>query len=160
MYDMIHNMENLLKNAIKELCLKANTEYNSGLYKKITELYQNTKSPEYRKKTGYILNNIKLAYDTKRPLCQDTGTVIVFLTIGTRSITECLNFTKIINDAVALAYKENFFRKSVVKNALSDRTNTENNTPVIIYTDFDDTEEIKVEDYNKICTEIEAEVNM
>ena len=145
MYDMIHNMENLLKNAIKDLCLKANTEYNSGLYKKITELYQNTKSPEYRKKTGYILNNIKLAYDTKRPLCQDTGTVIVFLTIGTRSITECLNFTKIINDAVALAYKENFFRKSVVKNALSDRTNTENNTPVIIYTDFDDTEEIKVD---------------
>ena len=42
---MIHNMENLLKNAIKDLCLKANTEYNSGLYKKITELYQNTKSP-------------------------------------------------------------------------------------------------------------------
>ena len=49
-----------------------------------------------------------------------------------------------INHAVENCYRENYFRKSVVKNAVFDRENTTTNTPAIIYTNIVKGDEINI----------------
>ena len=49
-----------------------------------------------------------------------------------------------INKAVREAYTQNFYRKSVVKNALFDRQNTDDNTPAIIYTELVEGDSIEI----------------
>src|SRR5699024_4425673 len=50
----------------------------------------------------------------------------------------------IINKAVSDCYKDNFFRKSTVKDAIFDRTNTGDNTPAIIHTNFIKENEVSI----------------
>ena len=62
------------------------------------------------------------------PICQDTGTVWVCLEIGPDVNIHGDIFSE-VNDVVARAYTQNELRKSVVRDALFDRTNTQDNTP-------------------------------
>ena len=133
-----------IKEAIYNLCLSANTALNKKAYSKILSAYEKTTNIEQKEILKNILLNAKIAYETKRPLCQDTGQVLVFLEIGQNVQFEGNDLTSEINEGVEKCYKENFFRKSVVKNALSDRTNTNSNTPAIIYTDIVSGDDVKI----------------
>ena len=92
----------------------------------------------------FILQNAYLAKKNNRPLCQDTGQVLVFLKLP-YSFSFGYDFKKVINDAVEKTYEEEFYRKSVVKNSVFDRDNTGTNTPAIIYTDFENRESVKID---------------
>ena len=78
-------------------------------------------------------NKKLLAQKNKRPLCQDTGQVLVYLEIGQDIFLEGENVESIINKAIADCYKEKFYRKSTVKDALYDRSNKGDNTPGLIH---------------------------
>lgn len=62
------------------------------------------------------------------PICQDTGTVWVCLEAGPDVLVPGNVFSR-VNDAVAKSYIDARLRKSVVKDALFDRGNTQDNTP-------------------------------
>lgn len=133
-----------VKEAIYNLCLRANTSLNKSAYSKILSEYKKTDNLKQKEILKNILLNAKIAYETKRPLCQDTGQVLVFLEIGQNVQFEGNDLASEINEGVEKCYKENFFRKSVVKDALSDRTNTNSNTPAIIYTDIVSGDDVKI----------------
>lgn len=80
---------------------------------------------------GQLLENAMIADRDSVPLCQDTGTVWVWVELGAQ---ECLpiDLHAAIDAAVARAYEENDLRMSVVRDALFDRTNTGNNTPAFV----------------------------
>lgn len=80
---------------------------------------------------GQLLENAEIAARDSVPLCQDTGTVWVWVELGAQ---ECLpvDLHAAIDAAVARAYEENSLRMSVVRDALFDRTNTGNNTPAFV----------------------------
>lgn len=131
---------NTLKEAVYNLCIQANTTIDECLYKKIFKQYEKTGS----KKLGYILKNVELAYKNSRPLCQDTGQVILFVKIG-QNVNLCgEQISQALNSAVEKAYEENYYRKSVVKNAVFNRNNTKTNTPAIIYYEYYSGEEIEI----------------
>lgn len=136
---------NLIEQAVYNLCIKANTEYSSGLYDVVLAKYNNAQDCDLKIKYANILNNIKLAFDSKRPLCQDTGQVLVFVKIGSDTLIEGKNIVNAVNSAVSKAYCENFYRKSVVANSLFNRVNTENNTPAIVYTEIVEGDEISID---------------
>ena len=129
---MIEISTEIIKEAIYKLCFEANTCLNDKVYSKILDTYNKTNDEILKS----ILQNAKVAFDKKLPLCQDTGQVIVFVEIGqdVHLTGELLEIA--INSAIEKCYIENYFRKSVVKNAVFDRTNTNNNTPAIIYTNI------------------------
>ncbi len=130
----------LISDAVYKLCAGANTIYSKDLYKKILAHMRDDESLKYK----LILENIKLAYETKRPLCQDTGQVIVFVKIP-QNVQFCGDdINAAVNDGVKRAYTEFYFRKSVVKDALFDRENTKDNTPAIVYYEFGG-EDIKID---------------
>lgn len=130
----------LIKEAVYKLCFEANTCLDERVYSKILEAYKHSND----KVLKTILQNAKIAYETKRPLCQDTGQVIVFIELGqnVQLVGELLE--TVINSAVEKCYIENYFRKSVVENAVFNRINTQKNVPVIIYTKVIAGDEIKI----------------
>ena len=75
-----------------------------------------------------IVENALIGERDQVPICQDTGTVWVCLEVGEQA---CLpaGALSLVDDAVARAYEEGGLRMSVVRDALFDRANTQNNTP-------------------------------
>lgn len=75
-----------------------------------------------------LVSNAAIASEDRVPLCQDTGTVWVSLELGPDVLVSGDVFDE-VDDAVARAYGEACLRKSVVRDALFDRANTQDNTP-------------------------------
>lgn len=80
---------------------------------------------------GQLLDNAGIAARDRVPICQDTGTVWVRVEVGT---AECLcgDLQAAVDAAVAEAYRDAGLRMSVVRDALTDRSNTGDNTPAFI----------------------------
>lgn len=123
--------DDLLKDVVYNLCRNAAQNISDYTYNTVKEEYK--KCPSQR--ISNILENAKIASEYNRPLCQDTGTVHIFLDIGNQ-ISFSSNPVDCINDAVSKCYKENFFRKSITENLLTSAKNTGDNTPAIIETDY------------------------
>ena len=75
-----------------------------------------------------LVENARIAERDQAPLCQDTGTVWASLEIGP-DVLVAGDVLAGVDDAVARAYDEALLRKSVVGNAIFDRTNSGDNTP-------------------------------
>ncbi len=121
---------NTIYEAIYNLIEQANIMLPSVIYNKIKSSNIN------ENKKNLILENAKIAFDNKRPLCQDTGQVTIFFEIGQNVSIEGDFIEDVINKAVENCYREKFYRKSTCKDALLDRSNNGKNTPAIIHFDF------------------------
>lgn len=126
----------LIYEAVYNMLILANTRLEADDYEKILASSANIKNQ--------ILKNAYLAYKNNRPLCQDTGQVVIFLKIGQNIPLEGDFIEDVINKAVEDCYRDNFYRKSVVFDAIFDRTNTGTNTPCIIHTKFQKEDEISI----------------
>ena len=84
-----------------------------------------------------ILINSKMCALGKRPICQDTGIVNVFVEVGMNVEWDSeLSIEDMINEGVRRAYNEpdNRLRASIVSDPLFSRKNTQDNTPAVIHT--------------------------
>ena len=77
-----------------------------------------------------ITENAKIAERTCLPSCQDTGMAIIYLDIG-RDVHVTGDVTEAVNEGVRRAYRDGYFRKSVL--SALDRVNTGDNTPAILH---------------------------
>lgn len=125
-----------IQKAIEELCIKANTCINRNTYNAYLKAYKNETNSQAKSAFSQILHNVELAKQKQRPLCQDTGIVVVFAEIGQEVSLKGDLLEDAINKGIAECYNKNLFRKSVVKNPVSERKNTDNNTPAIIHTEI------------------------
>ncbi|MCF0233879.1 MAG: fumarate hydratase, partial [Thermoguttaceae bacterium] len=95
------------------------------------------KSPAAKDALLQILTNSRMCAAGRRPICQDTGMVNVFLKIGMDVRWE--GFTGSIEDAVnegvrrAYTDKTNRLRMSVVNDPQFARKNTRDNTPAVVF---------------------------
>jgi len=83
-----------------------------------------------------ILINSKMCAEGRRPICQDTGIVVVFLDIGMelRWDTDS-SIETMVNEAVHLAYTDpdNPLRASMIQDPAGERKNTGDNTPAVVH---------------------------
>lgn len=83
-----------------------------------------------------ILTNSKLAAYGNRPICQDTGIVTVFIKLGMDLRWDSdKTIEEMVNQGVRNAYldKGNPLRASIVKNPISERLNTKDNSPAVVH---------------------------
>ena len=83
-----------------------------------------------------ILINSRMCAMGKRPICQDTGIVTVFVKVGMNVRFDTnRNIEELINEGVAKAYThpENVLRASVLEDPAGARKNTKDNTPAVIH---------------------------
>lgn len=83
-----------------------------------------------------ILENVETAAKQQIPLCQDTGAAIVMLELGQEVHISGGDLYTAINEGVRQGYANGYLRKSIVRQPFSERINTKDNTPAMIYTDI------------------------
>ncbi|NUZ05999.1 fumarate hydratase [Piscinibacter koreensis] len=95
-------------------------------------------SPAAKDAIAQILTNSKMSAEGRRPICQDTGIVNVFLKIGMDVRFEGFpaGIEDAVNDGVRKGYQnpDNMLRASVVADPQFARRNTGDNTPAVIHT--------------------------
>ena len=120
---------------VAEKCIEANCVLNTDIIEGLGQSLQSEKNPSGRDILSEMLENAKIAREDNIAICQDTGMVIAFVTIGQDIHIIDGNISDAINQGVAKGYEEGFLRKSVVGDPLL-RVNTGDNTPAIIYYDI------------------------
>jgi len=98
--------------------------------------YEQEQSPAARDAIAQILTNSRLCAEGRRPICQDTGIVNVFLKVGmgVRFDTQ-RTLEDVINEGVRRAYldPDNPLRASILADPAGKRSNTKDNTPAVIH---------------------------
>jgi fumarate hydratase class I len=103
----------------------------------LARAYELEQSPAAKDAIAQILTNSRMCAEGKRPICQDTGIVNVFLKIGMDVRFEGFSgsITDAINEGVRQAYNDpdNKLRASIVADPLFERKNTKDNTPAVVH---------------------------
>ena len=99
--------------------------------------YAVEESPAAKDAIAQILTNSRMCAEGHRPICQDTGIVVVFVKVGMDVRWEgvTLSLTDMVNEGVRLAYMnpDNRLRASIVADPSGARKNTRDNTPAVIH---------------------------
>ena len=99
--------------------------------------YEREESTAAKAALAQVLENSRMCALGKRPICQDTGIVIVFLDVGMEvSWAGGNSLDEMINEGVRRAYlhPHNLLRGSMLADPDGGRTNTRDNTPAVIHT--------------------------
>ncbi|MFH1837122.1 MAG: fumarate hydratase [Candidatus Omnitrophota bacterium] len=133
-----------IERTVEDLCIKANTVLREDVVTALEEAFNNEKKGSLSQKMMKILlENAVLSEKETIPICQDTGIVNVFLEIGEDVKIEGKGIKEAVNRGVEKAYKEKFFRKSVVLDPVI-RKNTGTNTPAVIHIDIVEGDSLKI----------------
>jgi fumarate hydratase class I len=100
------------------------------------EAYQREQNPAAKDAMAQILINSRMCAEGKRPICQDTGIVTVFLTVGMNIQWQgTMGVTDMVNEGVRRAYNlpDNVLRASILADPDGARANTKDNTPAVIH---------------------------
>ncbi|WP_293995903.1 fumarate hydratase [Sphaerotilus sp.] len=103
----------------------------------LARAYEREESPAAKDAIAQILTNSRMCAEGRRPICQDTGIVNVFLKIGMDVTWE--GFTGSIADAVNMGVRQgylnpdNVLRASVLDDPIFARKNTRDNTPAVVH---------------------------
>jgi len=105
--------------------------------------YAAEESPAAKDAIAQILTNSRLCAEGHRPICQDTGIVVVFVKVGLAvrfdmAEYENASLEDLVNAGVRLAYQwpDNPLRASMVSDPAFSRKNTRDNTPAVVHTEL------------------------
>ncbi|MFA6549160.1 MAG: fumarate hydratase [Candidatus Margulisiibacteriota bacterium] len=132
-----------ITDTVKNLCIEANTDLSDDVKEALNKALKNETSKTGREILRQILQNAEIAYGEKLPLCQDTGTAVVFITIGQEVHVIDGSLTEAINEGVRQGYSKGFLRKSMAADPL-ERKNTGDNTPAILHTEIVPGDKLKI----------------
>jgi fumarate hydratase, class I len=104
----------------------------------LARAYEREESAAAKDAIAQILTNSRMCAEGKRPICQDTGIVNVFLKIGMNVKWEGFGAQSIqeaVDAGVRKGYlnPDNTLRASVLSDPIFDRKNTKDNTPAVVY---------------------------
>ena len=102
----------------------------------VHQAYEDEESTAAKDAMAQILINSRMCAEGKRPICQDTGIVTMFLKIGMDIQWEGgMSVSDIVNEGVRRAYRlpDNVLRASILSDPAGARKNTEDNTPAVIH---------------------------
>lgn len=133
-----------IKDAVKELCLKANFELRPDVLKAIRRSVGKETNPRAKSILKSIVENAAFAKSRSLAICQDTGVVFVHIVLGQEVALTGGDVEKAINEGVSQAYVKGCLRKSVVADPLF-RDNTNTNTPSYISAEIAPGDKVRIE---------------
>ena len=119
--------------AIRHWAVKVNYDLPQDVEQALEEAHRREVSPFGQYCLEQILANAELARREEQAMCQDTGTLVVYLNVGQDLHLVGGDVTAAINEGVRLCYEEGYLRKSMVAEPVFERTNTGDNTPAVIH---------------------------
>lgn len=138
---MVKISTKLIAEKIHESIDKISCEVDENCYKAIEKAIEIEDNKTAKFALSIMKENFDIAKLEHRPVCQDTGMVVIFLEIGNEVVLEGEFLHDVINEEVAKAYT--YLRKSVLDPV--SRINTNTNTPCVIHTSYVKGKSVKVE---------------
>jgi fumarate hydratase subunit alpha len=132
----------LVTEAVKRLSIEANTNLSEDVAVALDKALKNETSPAGREILRQIGQNAALARREKLPLCQDTGTAVVFIELGQEVHLTGGPLAAAVNEGVSAGYRQGYLRKSIA-DPLS-RRNSGDNTPAVIHTEIVPGDRVKI----------------
>ena len=105
----------------------------------LTEAWEKEESPAAKDAMTQILVNSRMCAEGHRPVCQDTGIVNVFMSVGQDvSFEGDMALLDMVNEGVRRAYAcpDNVLRASVLADPAGARKNTGDNTPAVVHVEI------------------------
>ncbi|EGV17284.1 fumarate hydratase [Thiocapsa marina] len=105
----------------------------------LTAAYDIEESPAAKDAMAQILVNSRMCAEGHRPICQDTGMVVVFLKIGMEVRWDATSgIQEMVDAGVRRAYghPDNVLRASMVSPPIGERKNTGDNTPAVVHVEL------------------------
>jgi hydro-lyases, Fe-S type, tartrate/fumarate subfamily, alpha region len=103
----------------------------------VNSAYEREESQAARDALAQILINSRMSAMGRRPICQDTGIVTVFVKVGMQVHWDDsgMSLSDMINEGVRRAYThpDNVLRASILADPAGARKNTGDNTPAVIH---------------------------
>jgi fumarate hydratase subunit alpha len=118
--------------AVRDLCIEANTELPESHLAAMRRALDEEESPHGREVLERLLQNAEVSKERCIAFCQDTGYAVFFVEMGSDVRIEGGEIGELIDEGVRRGYDEGYLRKSIVKSPV-DRVNTGDNTPAIVY---------------------------
>src|SRR6516164_492705 len=114
----------------------------------LARAYEREESPAAKDAIAQILTNSRMSAEGRRPICQDTGIVNVFLKVGMDVRFEGCDagIEAVVDEGVRRGYlnPDNVLRASVLDDPLFARKNTRDNTPAVLHTEIVPGDEVEV----------------
>ncbi|MDO5036564.1 MAG: fumarate hydratase [Porphyromonas sp.] len=129
---------------VARLCKDANYFLAPDIKSKMEQQRLIERSPLGKEILGTILQNSEIASAELKPMCQDTGMTVVFVTIGQEVHLVGGSLKDAINAGVRKGYTEGYLRKSVVNDPII-RENTGDNTPAVIHYNIVEGDQLQIE---------------
>ena len=134
-----------IRDTVSRLCQEASCLLPEDVVGALETAREREQSPVAIKVLDQILDNAELARAEMLPLCQDTGTTIIFLDIGQDVHITGGDLSQALAEGVGTGYTEGFLRASIVDRPFSARTNTKDNTPPIVHTEIVPGESVRIQ---------------
>jgi len=128
---------------VRRLCMEANYHLPEDIQQSFVRSKENEQSPLGKTIFDEMIRNCRLACDQEVPICQDTGTAVIFASVGQDVHLVGGAFEDAVNEGVRQGYTDGYLRKSIVSDPLR-RVNTNDNTPAVLHTRLVPGEEIEI----------------
>jgi fumarate hydratase subunit alpha len=129
--------------AVRDLCIDANYNLGKDVEDALRKAYEKEESPVGKATLSQILENVQISKQGEFPMCQDTGTAVVFVDMGDQVLIKDGNLFEAINEGVRQGYKDGYLRKSILSDPI-ERKNTGDNTPAVIHLDIVKGDKLKI----------------
>ena len=126
----------LLRDAVADLCQRANYELGEDVQRALQASRGREENPLAERVLDTIILNAKIANEDRQPMCQDTGTAVVFVRLGQDVHLIGGDLHTAINEGVRRGYQTGYLRKSIVGDPLFARKNTGDNTPAVLHVEL------------------------
>ncbi len=134
-----------ISETVARLCQEAASLLPEDVLQALKKARDREESPLGQKILDQILENAELAKKEMLPLCQDTGTTVVFLELGQDAHIVGGDLSECIKQGVIEGYDKGYLRKSMVERPFSARVNTKDNTPPVIHTEIVPGDKLKIQ---------------
>lgn len=124
----------VIEQSVYDLCRDACCVLGDDVSALIEKSITTEESPLARSILTETLKNARIAREEGLALCQDTGMMVIFLTIGQDVHIEGGGLYGAIQQGVRRSYRDHYFRKSILDPLK--RINTGDNTPAVIHTEI------------------------
>lgn len=120
--------------AIKAYAVKVNTHLPEDVVDALKNAQIQEESPFGKYCLDQIIANADLAREESQAMCQDTGTMVVYLEIGQDLHLVGGDVNEAVHEGVRQGYLTGYLRCGMVEEPVFERNNTKDNTPAIIHT--------------------------
>jgi fumarate hydratase subunit alpha len=125
-----------IRDTVEQMCLDAAYVLTHDVRDALARAREQEVSRIGKRTISLLLENVEIAASERVPMCQDTGTAVLFAEIGQDVHLVGGSFREAVDEGVRRAYTGGYLRPSIVARPIGRRANTGDNTPAVLHVDL------------------------